>query len=105
VKTRICGRRETSRELVRRPQSSTHRAGRGTAHRFDYGDFGPGEVGQCLRRSARSNPGRGIAEGHLITSAAGLAAPVSSRSHTAMDLRAGRAYNQIRQNVAYDCAM
>lgn len=69
-----------------------------------YGDFPPGEVGQVF---AKECPDRimdvGIAEGHLMTSAAGLAAAgfiPFAHCHGIFGL--GRAYNQIRQNVAYD---
>jgi len=69
-----------------------------------YGDFGPGEVGQVF---AKECPDRildvGIAEGHLITSAAGLAgAGFIPFAHCHGIFGLGRAYNQIRQNVAYD---
>jgi transketolase len=69
-----------------------------------YGDFPAGEVGEVF---AKECPDRfwdvGIAEGHLITSAAGLAAAgfiPFTHCHGIFGL--GRAYNQIRQNVAYD---
>lgn len=69
-----------------------------------YGDFGPGEVGQVF---AKEFPDRildvGIAEGHLVTSAAGLAnAGLIPFVHCHGIFGVGRAYNQIRQNVAYD---
>ncbi len=69
-----------------------------------YGDFGPGEVGQVF---AKEFPDRildvGIAEGHLITSTAGLAnAGLIPFAHCHGIFGLGRAYNQIRQNVAYD---
>lgn len=69
-----------------------------------YGDFGPGEVGQVF---AKECPDRildvGIAEGHLMTSAAGLAgAGFIPFAHCHGIFGVGRAYNQIRQNVAYD---
>lgn len=69
-----------------------------------YGDFAPGEVGEVFGKEC---PDRimdvGIAEGHLMTSAAGLAAAgfiPFAHCHGIFGL--GRAYNQIRQNVAYD---
>ena len=69
-----------------------------------YGDFGPGEVGAVF---AKECPDRildvGIAEGHLMTSAAGLAgAGFIPFAHCHGIFGLGRAYNQIRQNVAYD---
>ena len=69
-----------------------------------YGDFGPGDVGGVF---AKECPDRimdvGIAEGHLITSAAGLAsAGFVPFVHCHGIFGLGRAYNQIRQNVAYD---
>ncbi len=69
-----------------------------------YGDFPPGEVGEVF---AKECPDRlidvGIAEGHLITSAAGLAdAGYIPFTHCHALFALGRGYNQIRQNVAYD---
>ena len=69
-----------------------------------YGDFPPGEAGTVF---ATECPDRildvGIAEGHLITSAAGLAdAGFIPFTHCHGIFGVGRAYNQIRQNVAYD---
>jgi len=69
-----------------------------------YGDFGPGEAGGVF---AKECPDRildvGIAEGHLMTSAAGLAgAGFIPFVHCHGIFGLGRAYNQIRQNVAYD---
>jgi transketolase len=69
-----------------------------------YGDFGPGDVGGVF---AKECPDRimdvGIAEGHLITSAAGLAgAGFVPFVHCHGIFGLGRAYNQIRQNLAYD---
>ena len=69
-----------------------------------YGDFGPGEIGTVF---ATECPDRildvGIAEGHLMTSAAGLAdAGFIPFTHCHGIFGLGRAYNQIRQNVAYD---
>jgi transketolase len=69
-----------------------------------YGDFPPGEVGEVF---AKECPDRfwdvGIAEGHLITNAAGLAAAgFIPFTHCHGIFGVGRAYNQIRQNVAYD---
>jgi transketolase len=69
-----------------------------------YGDFPPGEVGEVF---AKECPDRlwdvGIAEGHLITHAAGLAAAgFIPFTHCHGIFGVGRAYNQIRQNVAYD---
>ena len=69
-----------------------------------YGDFGQGEVGSVF---AKECPDRaldvGIAEGHLVTSAAGLAsAGFIPFAHCHGIFGLGRAYNQIRQNVAYD---
>ena len=69
-----------------------------------YGDFPSGEVGEVF---AKECPDRivdvGIAEGHLITSAAGLAgAGFIPFTHCHGIFGLGRAYNQIRHNVAYD---
>ena len=69
-----------------------------------YGDFPPGEVGQAF---SKKFPDRiidvGIAEGHLITSAAGLADSGFIPFTHCHDLFAlGRGYNQIRQTVVYD---
>jgi len=69
-----------------------------------YGDFPPGEVGEVFGKEC---PDRimdvGIAEGHLVTSAAGLAgAGLIPFTHCHGIFGVGRAYNQIRQNVAYD---
>jgi transketolase len=69
-----------------------------------YGDFPPGEVGEVF---GKEFPDRiidvGIAEGHLVTSAAGLAgAGLIPFTHCHGIFGLGRAYNQIRQNVAYD---
>ncbi len=69
-----------------------------------YADFPPGEVGEVFQKKF---PDRiidvGIAEGHLITSAAGLAdAGFIPFTHCHALFALGRGYNQIRQNVAYD---
>lgn len=69
-----------------------------------YGDFPPGAVGEVFGKEC---PDRimdvGIAEGHLMTSAAGLAgAGFIPFTHCHGIFGVGRAYNQIRQNVAYD---
>jgi transketolase len=69
-----------------------------------YGDFPPGEVGEVFQKQF---PDRiidvGIAEGHLITSAAGLAdAGFIPFTHCHALFALGRGYNQIRHNVAYD---
>jgi transketolase len=69
-----------------------------------YADFPPGEVGEVFLKEF---PDRiidvGIAEGHLITSAAGLAdAGFVPFTHCHALFALGRGYNQIRQNVAYD---
>ena len=69
-----------------------------------YADFAPGEVGEVFQKQF---PDRiidvGIAEGHLITSAAGLAdAGFIPFTHCHTLFALGRGYNQIRQNVAYD---
>jgi transketolase len=69
-----------------------------------YGDFPPGEVGEVFQKQY---PDRlidvGIAEGHLITSAAGLAdAGFIPFTHCHALFALGRGYNQIRHNVAYD---
>jgi len=69
-----------------------------------YGDFGPGQVGEVFQKQF---PDRiidvGIAEGHLITSAAGLAdAGFIPFTHCHALFALGRGYNQIRQNIAYD---
>jgi transketolase len=69
-----------------------------------YADFPPGEVGEVFQKEF---PDRiidvGIAEGHLITSAAGLSDAgfiPFTHCHTLFVL--GRGYNQIRHSVAYD---
>lgn len=69
-----------------------------------YADFPPGDVGKVFEERF---PDRlidvGIAEGHLISSAAGLAEAgfiPFTHCHTLFGL--GRGYNQIRQNVVYD---
>jgi transketolase len=69
-----------------------------------YGDFPPGEVGEVFQEKY---PDRlidvGISEGHLITSAAGLAdAGWIPFTHCHDIFALGRGYNQIRQNLAYD---
>jgi transketolase len=69
-----------------------------------YGDFPPGPVGEVLQKQY---PDRlidvGIAEGHLITSAAGLAdAGFIPFTHCHSIFAVGRGYNQIRHSVAYD---
>jgi transketolase len=69
-----------------------------------YADFPPGEVGEVF---SKQFPDRiidvGIAEGHLITNAAGLAdAGLIPFTHCHALFALGRGYNQIRQNVAYD---
>jgi transketolase len=69
-----------------------------------YADFPPGDAGKVF---AERFPDRfidvGIAEGHLISAAAGLAEAgfiPFTHCHTLFGL--GRGYNQIRQNVVYD---
>ena len=69
-----------------------------------YADFPPGEVGQVF---SKKFPDRlidvGIAEGHLITCAAGLAdAGFIPFTHCHALFALGRGYNQIRHNLAYD---
>lgn len=69
-----------------------------------YGDFPPGPVGEVFQKQY---PDRlidvGIAEGHLITSAAGLAdAGFIPFTHCHSLFAVGRGYNQIRHNLAYD---
>ena len=69
-----------------------------------YADFPPGEVGEVFQKQF---PDRmidvGIAEGHLITSAAGLAdAGFIPFTHCHTLFALGRGYNQIRHSVAYD---
>lgn len=69
-----------------------------------YADFPPGEVGEVFQKEC---PDRiidvGIAEGHLISSAAGLAdAGFIPFTHCHTLFALGRGYNQIRHNVAYD---
>jgi len=69
-----------------------------------YGDFPPGEVGEVF---SKEFPDRiidvGIAEGHLITAAAGLAdAGFIPFTHCHNLFALGRGYNQIRHNLAYD---
>ena len=69
-----------------------------------YGDYPAGDAGAVF---VREFPDRlldvGIAEGHLITAAAGLAAAgFIPFTHCYGIFGVGRAYNQIRHNVAYD---
>jgi transketolase len=69
-----------------------------------YADFPAGEVGEFFQTHF---PDRyidvGIAEGHLITAAAGLSdAGFIPFTHCHTLFALGRGYNQIRQNVAYD---
>lgn len=69
-----------------------------------YSDYGAGDVGEVFQKEF---PDRyidvGIAEGHLISSAAGLAdAGFIPFTHSHALFAVGRGYNQIRQNVAYD---
>ncbi len=69
-----------------------------------YGDFPKGAAGEFFRKEY---PDRiydvGIAEANLITTAAGLAAAGKTPfTHCHGIFAVGRAYNQIRQNVAYD---
>jgi transketolase len=69
-----------------------------------YGDYPAGEAGEIF---AKECPDRmmdvGIAEGHLITAAAGLAdSGLIPFTHCYGIFGLGRAYNQIRHNVAYD---
>lgn len=69
-----------------------------------YGDFPPGEIGEVFQREF---PDRiidvGIAEGHLISSAAGLSnAGFIPFTHCHCIFGLGLGYNQIRHHVAYD---
>jgi len=69
-----------------------------------YGDFPRGAAGEFFQEK---HPDRifdvGIAEANLITTAAGLAAAGKIPfTHCHGIFAVGRAYNQIRQNVAYD---
>lgn len=69
-----------------------------------YSDYGAGDVGEVFQKEF---PDRyvdvGIAEGHLISTAAGLAdAGFIPFTHSHALFAVGRGYNQIRQNVAYD---
>jgi transketolase len=69
-----------------------------------YVDFPPGEVGEVF---TKRHPDRiidvGIAEGHLVTAAAGLAdAGFIPFTHAHNLFTVGRGYNQIRQSVVYD---
>jgi transketolase len=69
-----------------------------------YGDFPPGEAGEVFQKEF---PDRildvGIAEGHLITSAAGLSnAGFIPFTHCHCLFGLGLGYNQIRHHVAYD---
>lgn len=69
-----------------------------------YGDFPPGETGEIFQREF---PDRiidvGIAEGHLISSAAGLSnAGFIPFTHCHCIFGLGLGYNQIRHHVAYD---
>jgi transketolase len=69
-----------------------------------YADFPAGEAGEAFRaRFPDRMVDVGIAEAHLITSAAGLAdAGFIPFTHCHCLFALGRGYNQIRQNVAYD---
>jgi len=69
-----------------------------------YGDFPRGSAGELVQKEY---PDRiydlGIAEASLITTAAGLAAAgMTPFTHCHSIFAVGRAYNQIRQNVAFD---
>lgn len=69
-----------------------------------YGDFPHGAAGELLQKE---HPDRiydvGIAEANLITTAAGLAGGgYLPFTHCHSIFAVGRAYNQIRQNVAFD---
>jgi len=69
-----------------------------------YGDFPRGAAGEYLQNN---QPDRlidvGIAEANLITTAAGVAAAGKKPfTHCHSIFGVGRAYNQIRQNVAFD---
>jgi len=69
-----------------------------------YGDFPRGAAGELFQKDY---PDRiydvGIAEANLITTAAGLAATGKTTfTHCHSIFAVGRAYNQIRQNVAFD---
>ena len=69
-----------------------------------YGDFPRGAAGEFFQEK---HPDRifdvGIAEANLVTTAAGLAAAGKIPfTHCHGIFAVGRAYNQIRQNVAYD---
>jgi len=69
-----------------------------------YTDFPPGEVGEVFQKKF---PDRyidvGIAEGHMITCAAGLSdAGFIPFTHCHALFALGRGYNQIRHNLAYD---
>ena len=69
-----------------------------------YGDFPRGAAGEFLQKE---QPDRiydvGIAEANLITTAAGMAgAGKIPFTHCHSIFAVGRAYNQIRQNVAFD---
>ncbi len=69
-----------------------------------YGDFPRGAAGEFLQKE---HPDRiydvGIAEANLITTAAGLAGGgYLPFTHCHSIFAVGRAYNQIRQNVAFD---
>lgn len=81
-----------------------HLAGKDNRIVSCYADFPSGEVGEVFPKQF---PDRiidvGIAEGHLITSAAGLAdAGFIPFTHCHTLFALGRGYNQIRHNVAYD---
>lgn len=69
-----------------------------------YADFPSGEAGEVFKdRFPDRIVDVGIAEAHLITSAAGLAdAGYVPFTHCHGLFALGRGYNQIRQNVAYD---
>jgi transketolase len=81
-----------------------HLAGKDNRIVSCYADFPSGEVGEVFPKQF---PDRiidvGIAEGHLITCAAGLSdAGFIPFTHCHTLFALGRGYNQIRHNVAYD---
>jgi transketolase len=69
-----------------------------------YGDFPKGAAGEFLQKSESARlVDVGIAEANLITTASGMAAAGKKPfTHCHSIFAIGRAYNQIRQNVAFD---
>jgi transketolase len=106
VKSRFVGEKRDIYEnmYTAHNRALIHLAGKDNRIVSCYADFPSGEVGEVFPKQF---PDRiidvGIAEGHLITSAAGLAdAGFIPFTHCHTLFALGRGYNQIRHNVAYD---